>query len=122
MDFGILMFTSPGGTAIMAKNAEERGFDSVVFADTQCLTPELWSQLMLVAASTERIEIGSGVTNPVSRDAAVTASAALGVQLASGGRLVLGIGRGDSSMAFSFVRSLATIVSKNNTNKFSYSL
>ncbi len=99
MDFGLLMFTSPGGTAAMAQNAEARGFDSIVYADTQCLTPELWSQLMLVAAATERIEIGSGVTNPVSRDAAVTASAALGLQLASEGRLVLGIGRGDSSMA-----------------------
>ena len=54
---------------------------------------------MLVAAETERIEIGTGVTNPVSRDPAVTASAALGLQVASGGRVVLGIGRGDSSMA-----------------------
>jgi len=39
------------------------------------------------------------VTNPVSRDPSVTASAALGLQVASGGRVVLGIGRGDSSMA-----------------------
>jgi 5,10-methylenetetrahydromethanopterin reductase len=70
-----------------------------VFADTQCLTPEVWGQLMLAAAATERIEIGTGVTNPVSRDPAVTASAALGLQIESGGRIVLGIGRGDSSMA-----------------------
>ncbi len=54
---------------------------------------------MLVATVTERIEIGTGVTNPVSRDPAVTASAALGLQVASGGRVVVGIGRGDSSMA-----------------------
>jgi 5,10-methylenetetrahydromethanopterin reductase len=79
--------------------AEGFGFNSLVFADTQCLTPEVWSQLMLAATATERIEIGTGVTNPVSRDPAVTASAALGLQVASGGRVVLGIGRGDSSMA-----------------------
>jgi 5,10-methylenetetrahydromethanopterin reductase len=79
--------------------AEQFGFSSIVFADTQCLTPEVWSQLMLVATASERIEIGTGVTNPVSRDPAVTASAALGLQVASGGRVVLGIGRGDSSMA-----------------------
>jgi 5,10-methylenetetrahydromethanopterin reductase len=79
--------------------AEALGFDSLVLADTQCLTPEVWSQLMLVAGATERIEIGTGVTNPVSRDAAVSATAALGLQLESGGRTVLGIGRGDSSMA-----------------------
>jgi 5,10-methylenetetrahydromethanopterin reductase len=96
---GLLLFPSPTGSAFMARSAEQLGFDSVVYADTQCLTPEVWSQLMRVAAATERIEIGTGVTNPVSRDPAVTASAALGLQVASGGRVVLGIGRGDSSMA-----------------------
>jgi 5,10-methylenetetrahydromethanopterin reductase len=99
MDVGLLLFPSPTGSAAMARNAEQMGFSSVVHADTQCLTPEVWSQLMLVAAATERIEIGTGVTNPVSRDPSVTASAALGLQLASGGRVVLGIGRGDSSLA-----------------------
>ena len=99
MDMGLLMFPSPAGSADMARMAEQLGFHSLVFADTQCLTPEVWSQLMLVAGATERIEIGTGVTNPVSRDPAVTASAALGLQVASGGRVVLGIGRGDSSMA-----------------------
>ena len=99
MKMGLLMFPSPTGSAGMGQMAEQLGFDSLVFADTQCLTPEVWSQLMLVAAATEHIEIGTGVTNPVSRDPAVTASAALGLQVASGGRVVLGIGRGDSSMA-----------------------
>lgn len=99
MQLGLLMFPSPHGSAGVARTAEQLGFDSLVFADTQCLTPEVWGQLMLAAAATERIEIGTGVTNPVSRDPAVTASAALGLQVTSGGRAVLGIGRGDSSMA-----------------------
>ncbi|HPG27656.1 MAG TPA: LLM class flavin-dependent oxidoreductase [Myxococcota bacterium] len=99
MQLGLLMFPSPRGSADVARLLEELGFDSLVFADTQCLTPEVWSQLMLAATATDRIEIGPGVTNPVSRDAAVTASAAVGLQIASGGRVVLGIGRGDSSMA-----------------------
>ena len=99
MEFGLLMFPSPGGSAAMAQAVEGLGLRSLVFADTQCLTPEVWSQLMLAASVTERIEIGTGVTNPVSRDPAVTASAALGLQVASQGRAVLGIGRGDSSMA-----------------------
>jgi 5,10-methylenetetrahydromethanopterin reductase len=96
---GLLMFPNPVATVPMAQMVENLGFDSLVFADTQCLTPEVWSQLMLVATATQRMEIGTGVTNPVSRDPAVTASAALGVQHASGGRVVVGIGRGDSSMA-----------------------
>jgi 5,10-methylenetetrahydromethanopterin reductase len=99
MQLGLLMFPSATGSAGAARMAEQFGFDSVVFADTQCLTPEVWSQLMLAAVATEHIEIGTGVTNPVSRDPAVTASAALGLQVESGGRVVLGIGRGDSSMA-----------------------
>ena len=123
MDVGLLMFPSPGtpaggwarmplpkplalllaartrGSAGFGRLAEVLGFQSLVFADTQCLTPEVWSQLMLVASATRHIEIGTGVTNSVSRDPAVTASSALGLQVASQGRAVLGIGRGDSSMA-----------------------
>ena len=99
MELGLLMFPSPHGSASMARMVEQLGFHSLVFADTQCLTPEVWSQLMLAAAATERVELGTGVTNPVSRDPAVTASAALGLHVASGGRVVVGIGRGDSSMA-----------------------
>lgn len=98
MEMGVLMFASPKDTVRTAKTMEQLGFDSMVLADTQCLTPEVWSQLMLIAVNTEKLEIGTGVTNPVSRDPAVTASAALGIQVQSGGRLLIGIGRGDSSM------------------------
>jgi 5,10-methylenetetrahydromethanopterin reductase len=78
---------------------EGLGFDSLVFADTQNITPEVWGQLMLAARDTERIELGTGVTNPGTRDAAVTASAAAALQLESQGRAICGIGRGDSSLA-----------------------
>lgn len=99
MDLGVLLFPHPRNTAELAQRIESIGFRSLVFADTQNLAPEVWSQLMLAAGATSRIEIGTGVTNPVSRDPAVAASAALAVQVASDGRLVVGIGRGDSSMA-----------------------
>ncbi len=99
MELGLLMFPSPGGTARMAEMLEGLGFDHIVFADTQNLTPEVHGQLMLAARDTARIQLGTGVTNPVSRDAAVTASSMMALQLESGGRALLGIGRGDSSMA-----------------------
>lgn len=98
MKLGLLLFPTPGGSATLARMAETLGFDSVVFADTQNLTPEVWGQLMLAARDTERIELGTGVTNPGTRDVAVTASAALALQVESGGRAVCGIGRGDSSL------------------------
>src|SRR5262252_6135437 len=98
MKLGLLLFPSPRGSAHLARMAEGLGFDSLVFADTQNITPEVWGQLMLAARDTERIELGTGVTNPGTRDAAVTASAALALQVESNGRAVCGIGRGDSSL------------------------
>jgi 5,10-methylenetetrahydromethanopterin reductase len=53
---------------------------------------------MLAASATTRLRLGPGVSNSVTRDAAVTASAALSLQAESEGRAVLGIGRGDSSV------------------------
>jgi 5,10-methylenetetrahydromethanopterin reductase len=98
MKLGLLLFPAPRGSAQFARMAEGLGFDSLVFADTQNITPEVWGQLMLAARDTERIELGTGVTNPGTRDVAVTASAALALQVESGGRALCGIGRGDSSL------------------------
>ena len=99
MKLGVLLFPAPGASSQLAQMAEGLGFDSLVFADTQNLTPDVWGQLMLAARDTERIELGTGVTNPGTRDAAVTASAALALQVESGGRAICAIGRGDSSLA-----------------------
>src|SRR5262249_15493548 len=98
MKLGLLLFPSVRGSAQLARMVEGMGFDSLVFADTQNITPGVGGQLMLAARDTERIELGTGVTNPGTRDAAVTASAALALQVESDGRAVCGIGRGDSSL------------------------
>jgi 5,10-methylenetetrahydromethanopterin reductase len=49
--------------------------------------------------ATKRIGLGTGVTNSVTRHAAATATAITSVNRVSGGRAVLGIGRGDSALA-----------------------
>jgi 5,10-methylenetetrahydromethanopterin reductase len=77
---------------------EELGFDTVLFPDSQNLAPEIWGQLMLAAKTTKRVKLGPGVSNSVTRDPAVTASAALALQVESDGRAILGIGRGDSAV------------------------
>ena len=51
------------------------------------------------AGATRRLLLGTGVTNPYTRHPAATAAAIASVQAESGGRAVLGIGRGDSSLA-----------------------
>jgi probable F420-dependent oxidoreductase len=89
----------PGKAREIARRTEAAGFSHLALGDTQNLGPETWSQLMLVAGASTRIRIGTGVTNTTTRDVALTASAALALQLESGGRAFCGIGRGDSALA-----------------------
>jgi 5,10-methylenetetrahydromethanopterin reductase len=56
--------------------------------------------LATCARSTERLQLGTGVTNPITRHPSVTAAAAATLQLISGGRATLGVGRGDSALAY----------------------
>src|SRR5574341_66974 len=98
MDIGLTMAPLPGRTAQLAQMAETLGFASVIFPDSQNLAPEVWGQLMLAANATSKIQLGPGVTNPITRDPAVTASAAVALQVESKGRAICGIGRGDSSV------------------------
>jgi 5,10-methylenetetrahydromethanopterin reductase len=98
MEFGVLAVPWPRRSAETARLLEDLGFDTVLFPDSQNLAPEVWGQLMLAAQATSRVRLGPGVTNSITRDAAVTASAAVALQAESRGRAVLAIGRGDSSV------------------------
>ncbi len=98
MRLGITIAPIPGRTAALARMAEDLGFASIRVPDSQNLAPEVWGQLMLAAHSTSTIELGPGVTNSLTRDVAVTASAALALQVESKGRAVCGIGRCDSAV------------------------
>lgn len=77
--------------------AEEAGLDGVWVGDSQVLWRELHVLLGAVAARTRRLRVGPGVTNPVTRDASVTASALATLAEVSRGRAVLGVGLGDSA-------------------------
>jgi probable F420-dependent oxidoreductase len=61
----------------------------------------LWKEpyvlLTLMAQNTERMRLGTCVTNPATREPSVTASTLAVLQLLSKGRMDLGIGRGDSA-------------------------
>ena len=99
-EFWYLTFPAPGTPATSARNAEQAGWDGLFFPDTQNLSGDVYSALALAASATERILLGPGVTNPVTRHPSVTASAIATIQVESGGRAVLGMGRGDSSLAY----------------------
>lgn len=83
-----------------AVQCEAAGFDGMYITDSQNLWLECWVALTVAAKATSRLKLGTGVTNPVTRHPAVTADAAASLQEVSGGRVVLGIGRGDSSLAY----------------------
>jgi 5,10-methylenetetrahydromethanopterin reductase len=79
---------------------DEAGFDGLFVADSQNIMPEAWVLLATAARLSARLKLGTFVTNPMTRHAAVTAAAAATLQEASGGRVILGVGRGDSSVAY----------------------
>jgi 5,10-methylenetetrahydromethanopterin reductase len=54
--------------------------------------------IALAARATSRLRFMTGVTNAATREPAVLATLAATVQEASGGRMVLGIGRGDTAL------------------------
>lgn len=99
-ELSLSLFPVPGIVGTMAAGLEAAGWDGLFMTDTQNLTAEVYASLGIAAASTERVLLGPGVTNPVTRHPAVTASSIATVHAASGGRAVLGIGRGDSSLGF----------------------
>lgn len=99
-EFWQTVFPVPGRNEMVAKNAESKGWHGIVFPDTQCLAGDIYSAMCLAAKATTTLKIGTAVTNPVTRHAAVTASAISTVQVESGGRALLGVGRGDSSLGY----------------------
>jgi 5,10-methylenetetrahydromethanopterin reductase len=98
MEIGLETAAPPRRAAELARTFETLGFATLLLPDSQSLAPDVWQQLALAAQATSRIRLGPGVTNPVTRDVAVTANAAWTLQIESRGRVVLGLGRGDSAV------------------------
>lgn len=90
--------TTANELADRAVMAESSGFDHLWVGDIQSTHPELYVSLTTIARATTIAAVGPGVTNPVTRDPAVTASAIAALSDASGGRAFMGIGTGDSAL------------------------
>ncbi|MBA2567328.1 MAG: LLM class flavin-dependent oxidoreductase [Thermoleophilaceae bacterium] len=98
IDFWMHTFAFPGRVVERARQVEAWGFAGLLVADSQNLNAEVWVELALAGAATERLALGPGVTNPATRHPAVTAAAAATLQAETAGRAVLGLGRGDSAL------------------------
>jgi probable F420-dependent oxidoreductase len=84
-------------TVSMAKLAEAAGFEYGWIFDSHVIWRDPYPLLMLMAQATTRMRLGTCVTNPATREPSVTASALAVLNEISGGRMDLGIGRGDSA-------------------------
>src|SRR3954471_6915976 len=84
-------------TVALARQAETAGFDYGWLFDSHVLWREPYVLLALMAQATTRLRLGTCVTNPATREPSVTASALAVLDELSGGRMDLGIGRGDSA-------------------------
>ena len=74
--------------------AEDLGFTSAWFYDSQMLNSDLYVTMALVAEHTRRIWIGTGIVVPSNRIAPVTAHSIATINLMAPGRVMLGIGTG----------------------------
>jgi len=99
MQFGITLKPDISVERIvgLTRQAEAAGFEYGWLFDSHVLWMDPYPLLTLMAANTQRMRLGTLVTNPAVRDLTVTSSLFATLNLISGGRMELGIGRGDSS-------------------------
>ena len=103
LHFGPLQDFAPIGKILeMVQKAENFGFNPILFADSVSLSRfhvhDPYTTLALAAQATSTSIIGTCVTNPLTRHLSVTANAAGSIDDISSGRMLLGIGTGDTAV------------------------
>jgi probable F420-dependent oxidoreductase len=99
LSFGVTVLPDPPYQRLveLMQLAEANGFEYGWTYDSHILWQEPYPLLTACALDTVKIKLGLNVTNPGTREPTVTASAFATLQDISGGRMVMGIGRGDSA-------------------------
>jgi probable F420-dependent oxidoreductase len=102
LSFGVTVLPDPPYQRMIElfQLAEQQGFEYGWTYDSHVLWQESMPTLALAAAATQRIKLGHMVTNPGTRDPTVVASAYATLQDISEGRMIMGIGRGDSARRY----------------------
>ena len=98
MELWTVRIPETGTAEATAERAEAAGWDGVAFTDSQNLIGDPFVAVALGAKVTQRLRFATGVTNVATRDPAALATVAATVQETSGGRFVLGLGRGDTAL------------------------
>lgn len=92
-----IVVTAHSGVAELAVQAEELGFSSFWVYDTPMVHGDPFVALGLCAQATSRIKLGVGVTSPALRSAPAAASGFASLNALAPGRIVCGIGTGNSA-------------------------
>src|SRR3954462_2857087 len=102
LSFGVTVLPDPPYQRLieLLQLAEGHGFEYGWTYDSHVLWQDSIPTMALAAAATERIKLGHMVTNPGTREPTVVASAYATLQDISDGRMVMGIGRGDSARRY----------------------
>lgn len=97
-DIGLLPDRPVDEVAKLVVLAEQLGFTGAWVADSQSIFRDAFAVLAVCAQRTTRIRLATGVTNPVTRHAAVLAGSFATLDELSGGRAIMGIGVGESAV------------------------
>ena len=102
MRFSVMIWPYSGETiepvVRLTQCAEAHGFETVYVGDSQMLWNDVYICLACCAQATQRVKLGTGVTNLATRHPTVTANAMVSLNMLSQGRAVLGVGAGDSAV------------------------
>lgn len=96
MDFGFAFLSTidvPDDVAF----AESKGFTHAWLYDSQMICADVYQCLALCTTKTSTIKLGTNVTNPASRIAPVTANSFATLNLLAPGRVIMGIGTGNTA-------------------------
>jgi probable F420-dependent oxidoreductase len=99
LSFGVTVLPDPPYQRFieLLQLAERQGFEYGWTYDSHVLWQDSFPTMALAAKATERMKLGHMVTNPGTREPTVVASAYATLQDISDGRMIMGIGRGDSA-------------------------
>ncbi|HET7449181.1 MAG TPA: TIGR03842 family LLM class F420-dependent oxidoreductase [Gaiellaceae bacterium] len=102
LSFGVTVLPDPPYQRMieLMKLAESHGFEYAWTYDSHVLWQESMPTLALAADQTSTIKLGHMVTNPGTREPTVLASAYATLHDISNGRMIMGIGRGDSARRY----------------------
>ena len=82
----------------LAKVTEEAGYSHIWVGDSHLIWREAYINMAAMALNTTKVKLGTGVTNPLTRHPSVVGSAYATLEEYAPGRMIVGIGLGDSSV------------------------